>query len=318
MSILVTGGAGFIGSHLIERLLAETDELVICLDNFNDFYDPRWKRENLRGVIGHDRFVLVEGDIRDADLVRDLFRKHEVTDVIHLAAHAGVRPSIRRPLPYVDVNISGTLTLLEVAREMGCRRFLSASSSTVYGADAVAPFREDRLGSVPASPYGVTKRATEHFCRLYHQLYDLPTLSLRYFSVYGPRLRPDLAMCIFAAAIRDDRPLPLFAGGRAQRDFTFIDDIVDGTIAAWRSDRVGTEVNLGNHRPIEIRRIVELLEEALGKKARIEELPAHVGEMPITCADITRAREWFGYDPKVPIEEGIRHFADWFRRERWC
>ncbi len=317
MSILVTGGAGFIGSHLVERLLRDTEETVVCLDNFNDFYDPRWKRENLRGVVGHDRFVLVEGDIRDANLLRNVCRRYAVTDIIHLAAHAGVRPSIREPFRYVDVNITGTLTLLEVARDVGCRRFISASSSTVYGADAQAPFREDRLGSVPASPYGVTKRTTEHLCRLYHQLYGLPTLSLRYFSVYGPRLRPDLAMHIFASAIRDGRPLPLFAGGRARRDFTYIDDIIDGTVAAWRSDRVGTEVNLGNHRPVEIRRIVGLLEEALGKRAQVEELPAQLGEMPITCADITRAREWFGYEPKVPIEDGIRHFAAWFRRERW-
>jgi len=317
MSILVTGGAGFIGSHLIERLLQETDEQIVCVDDFNPFYDPRWKRENLRGVVDHPRFTLVEADIRDADRMRDTFRRYHVTDVIHLAAHAGVRPSIRQPQPYVEVNIGGTLTLLEVAREMGCRRFVSASSSTVYGRDAEAPFREDRLGSVPASPYGVTKRATEHFCRLYHELYGLPTLSLRYFSVYGPRLRPDLAMCIFAAAIRDDRPLPLFAGGKAQRDFTYIDDIITGTIAAWRSDRVGTEVNLGHHRPVEIRRIVQLLEEALGKKAQIEELPAQIGEMPITYADIDRARQWFGYEPTVRIEEGIRRFAAWFKAERW-
>ncbi len=317
MSVLVTGGAGFIGSHLIERLLEVTDETIVCLDNFNDFYDPRWKRENLRRVLDHDRFVLIEGDIRDTDLLRRSFDEHGVTDVIHLAAHAGVRPSIRRPLPYVDVNVAGTVTLLEVAREFRCNRFIAASSSTVYGVDAETPFREDRLGSVPASPYGVTKRATEHFCRLYRQLYGMPTLSLRYFSVYGPRLRPDLAMYIFASAIRDDRPLPLFGGGIAKRDFTYIDDIIDATIAAWRSDRVGTEVNLGNHRPVEIRYVVRLLERALGKKARVEHLPEQIGEMPVTYADISRARDWFGYEPTVSIEEGVRRFAEWFRRERW-
>jgi UDP-glucuronate 4-epimerase len=313
MSILVTGGAGFIGSHLVERLLQVSDQTVVCVDNFDDFYSPQQKRDNLRAVLGHPRFVLVEGDIRDLVFLRELFRTYNVTDVMHLAAHAGVRPSLQRPRTYVDVNVGGTVALLEVARECACCRFLCASSSTVYGVDAPIPFQEDCLGSVPASPYGATKRAAELFCRLYHQLYGLPTLSLRYFSVYGPRLRPDLALYIFAAAIRDGRPLPLFGGGVAQRDFTYIDDIIDGTIAAWRSPLVGTEVNLGHHRPVAIRDVVRMLEECLGQKARIEILPEHPGEMPITCADIRRARDAFGYEPRVPLEEGLPRFVEWFR-----
>jgi UDP-glucuronate 4-epimerase len=312
MAILVTGGAGFIGSHLIERLLATTDQHVVALDNFNSFYDPAQKRRNLAAVSEHPRFTLVTGDITDESLVQTVWRTRAVSDVIHLAAHAGVRPSLERPLPYVDANVRGTLVLLEAARQHGCRRFLSASSATVYGNDAPVPFREDRLGVTPASPYGVTKRAAELMCRLYHDLYGVPALSLRYFSVYGPRLRPDLAMMIFARAIREDRPLPLFGGGTAERDFTYIEDIVAGTLAAWQSDAVGDQVNLGNNRPIVIRRIVELLESALAKPARIESLPEKPGEMRVTCADISKAQRLFGYQPRVPIEQGIREFVRWY------
>jgi UDP-glucuronate 4-epimerase len=314
-SILVTGGAGFIGSHLVERLLTTTDRRVVVLDNFNDFYAPARKQQNLAGVRSHPRFALVAGDVADEQAVDRVWREHRVSDVIHLAAHAGVRPSLERPLPYVDANVRGTLVLLEAARRHGCRRFLSASSATVYGNDAPVPFREDRLGRTPASPYGVTKRAAELMCRLYYDLYRVPVLSLRFFSAYGPRLRPDLAMCIFARAILDERPLPLFGGGTAERDFTYIDDIVNGVVAALASDAVGDEVNLGNNRPIAIRRIVELLEAAIGKPARIDALPEKPGEMRITCADVSKAAQLFGYEPRVPIEQGIVHFVRWYTSE---
>jgi UDP-glucuronate 4-epimerase len=315
MSILVTGGAGFIGSHLVERLLATTEQPVVALDSFDPFYAAAQKRRNLTAVVAHPRFTLVTGNICDETMVEATWTKHAVSDVIHLAGLAGVRPSLDRPLPYVDANVRGTLVLLEAARRHGCRRFLLASSSTVYGNDAIAPFREDRLGSTPASPYGVTKRAAELMCRLYRELYGVPTLSLRYFSVYGPRLRPDLAMTIFSRAITAGRPLPLYGGGTAQRDFTFIDDIVAGTIAAWQSDVTGDEVNLGNHRPVAITRILEMLESALDKKALIEHLPAKAGEMLVTCADTAKANRLFGYDPRVPIEQGIAAFVQWFRAE---
>jgi UDP-glucuronate 4-epimerase len=312
MPILVTGGAGFIGSHLVEKLLADTDQRIIAFDSFDPFYDPARKRQNLAGVMSHPRFALVTGDVTDEASVESAWRTHAISDVIHLAGYAGVRPSLDRPLPYVDANVRGTLVLLEVARRHGCRRFLSASSSTVYGNDAPVPFQEDRLGRTPASPYGITKRAAELMCRLYHDLYGVPALSLRYFSVYGPRLRPDLAMCIFSQAILDDRPLPLFGGGTAERDFTYIDDIVAGTIAAWQSNTSGDEVNLGNHRPIVMRRIIELLEAAVGKPARIENLPEKPGEMRVTCADTSKARRLFGYEPRVPIEQGIVEFVRWY------
>jgi UDP-glucuronate 4-epimerase len=312
MAILVTGGAGFIGSHLVEKLLNVTDEQVVALDSFDPFYNPAQKRHNLAAAIGHARFSLVTGDVSDEAAVESVWRTHSISDVIHLAGYAGVRPSLDQPLPYVRANVSGTLVLLETARRHGCRRFLSASSSTVYGNNAPVPFREDRLGETPASPYGVTKRAAEMMCRLYHDLYDVPTLSLRYFSVYGPRLRPDLAMCIFSQAILNNQPLPLFGGGSAERDFTYIDDIIDGTIAAWRSDARGDEVNLGNNRPVVMRRIIELLEGAIGQSARIESLPEKLGEMRVTCADTTKARSLFGYNPRVPIEQGIVQFVRWY------
>jgi UDP-glucuronate 4-epimerase len=312
MPILVTGGAGFIGSHLVEKLLATTDERIIAFDSFDSFYDPARKRQNLATVLNHPRFALVTGNVNDEAAVESAWQTHAISDVIHLAGYAGVRPSLDRPLPYVDANVRGTLVLLEAARRHGCRRFLSASSSTVYGNDAPVPFQEDRLGRTPASPYGITKRAAELMCRLYHDLYGVPALSLRYFSVYGPRLRPDLAMCIFSQAIIDGRPLPLFGAGTAERDFTYIDDIVAGTIAAWRCDTCGDEVNLGNNRPIVMRRIIELLESAIGKPARVENLPEKPGEMRVTCADTSKARRLFGYEPRVPIESGIVEFVRWY------
>jgi UDP-glucuronate 4-epimerase len=316
MSVLVTGGAGFIGSHLVERLLATTDERVVCLDNFDSFYDPARKRTNIESARRHPRYILVEGDITDETTVAGVFETHAVRDVIHLAAQAGVRPSLRRPLHYMHANVRGTLVLLEAARGAGCRRFLSASSSTVYGNDAPVPFREDRLGRVPASPYGVSKRAAEQLCRLYYELHGIPTLSLRFFSAYGPRLRPDLALSIFAAAICDGRPLPLFGGGTAQRDFTYIDDIVDGIIAAWQSDIAGEEINLGNHRPIRMRDLLTLLEQALGRTAQIEHLPEQPGEMRVTCADLDKAQRLIGYQPQTPFEAGIARFTEWFLANR--
>ncbi len=312
MAILVTGGAGFIGSHLIEKLLKTTSEKIVAIDSFDPFYDPARKKQNLAAALQNPRFTLVAGNITDESAVETTWRNHSICDVIHLAGYAGVRPSLDRPLPYVDANVRGTLVLLEAARRHGCRRFLSASSSTVYGNDAPVPFQEDRLGRTPASPYGVTKRAAELLCRLYCDLYNVPTLTLRYFSVYGPRLRPDLAMCIFTQAILDGSPLPLFGGGDAQRDFTYIDDIVDGTIGAWRSATTGDEVNLGNNRPIAIRKIIELLEGAIGKSGRIEHLPEKPGEMHVTCADTSKAHRLFGYAPQVPIEQGIVEFVRWY------
>lgn len=313
MAILVTGGAGFIGSHLLELLLRETSEPVVVLDNFNQFYDPAQKRRNIAHSVQNDRCTLVEGDISSESTVESVWRDHDISDVIHLAANAGVRPSLDRPRPYVRANVSGTLVLLEAARQFGCRRFINASSATVYGNDAPAPFQEDRLGTTPASPYGVTKRSAELLCRLYYELYRVPILSLRFFSAYGPRLRPDLALSIFTRSILADQPLPLIGGGSARRDFTYITDIVAGTFAAWKSDLVNEEINLGHEEPIAIIDLISILEETIGKKADIKHLPEKPGEMKITSADVTKARKLLGYDPQTPIREGVQHFVSWYQ-----
>lgn len=314
MTILVTGGAGFLGSHLLERLVSETDARLVCLDNFNDYYSPEQKRQNLAVVGDSERFELHEADLCDLDALEALFAQHDIRHVFHLAACAGVRPSLENPLLYERVNVQGTLGLLEVIRRHQVEKFVFTSSATVYGVGCAVPFQEDAPLGQPASPYGVTKRAAELLCFLYHQLHGLPVVVVRPFSVIGPRLRPDLALSIFAAAIDDGRPLPLLGDGSAQRDFTYIDDFIDGLVAAWRCEAaVGQAINLGHHQPEEIRKVIELLSAALGKGAQIEYRPEHPGDLPITCADVSKAGSLFGYRPKVDLEEGIAKFVEWFR-----
>lgn len=314
MSILVTGGAGFIGSHLVERLLRDGDAPVVALDNFSDYYDPQRKRHNLDAVAGHPSLTVIEGDICDARLVDGLFERHAFTVVYHLAAYPGVHRSVEIPLAYEQVNVRGTLTLLESARRHRPRQFVFASSSTVYGKDAPIPFLEDRLGPIPASPYGATKRAAELLCLLYHQLHGLSVLVVRPFNVYGARLRPDLGLYIFADCIWRGKTLPLFGDGSVRRDFTYIDDVIDGIVAAGRSTHSGVCINLGHNSPIEIRALIAMLERELGKRALIERHPPRAEDMPATWADLTRAHELLGYQPRVPLEEGLRKFAAWFRK----
>ncbi|MFV2065806.1 MAG: GDP-mannose 4,6-dehydratase [Pirellulales bacterium] len=317
MSILVTGGAGFIGSHLIERLLVNTDAQIVCLDNFNDYYDPRLKRANVVGFADQPRISVVEASFCDLSAMLELFAEHRVGKVVHLGAYAGVRPSIAQPLVYQRANVEGTLTLLEASRVQAVDRFLLVSSSTVYGRGAEIPFREDARLGIPMSPYGATKRAAELLGLTYWDLHQLPVVCLRPFSVYGPRLRPDLAMTIFVEAIEEGRPLPLFGDGTIRRDFTHVSDICAGLEAALDADEApGLAINLGHHEPIEMRRLIVMLEEALGKKARIDRQPAKPGDMPVTFADLSRARQVLGYQPQVPLEEGIAEFVAWFRSGR--
>ena len=312
MSILVTGGAGFIGSHLVERLLRDSREPVVVLDNFSDYYDPERKRQNL-AALKHPQLTVVEGDICDPAVVDGLFERHTFSLVYHLAAYPGVPRSVQIPLVYEHVNIRGTLVLLEAARRFRPRQFVFASSSTVYGKDAPIPFLEDRLGPVPASPYGATKRAAELLCLLYHQLHGLSVLVVRPFNVYGARLRPDLGLYIFADCIWHEKPLPLFGDGSVRRDFTYIDDFIDGIVAAGHSAHSGTCINLGHNRPVEIRELIAMLEREFGKRAVIERRPPRPEDMPATWADLTRAHELLGYQPRVPLKEGLREFAKWFR-----
>lgn len=314
MSILVTGGAGFIGSHLVELLLKKQTLPIVVLDNFNDYYDPALKRANVQAFHDHPLVTLIEGTFCDSDAMLRLFESHQVHAVVHLGAYAGVRPSILRPVLYEQVNVQGTLALLEAARQHPVERFLFASSSTVYGRGAAAPFQEDAPLGIPLSPYGVTKRAAELFCLMYRDLHQVPIVCLRPFSVYGPRLRPDLAMTIFTDAILHDRPLPLFGDGSIRRDFTHVSDICAGLLATLTAENVvGETLNLGHSEPVEIRTLIALLEEALQKKAQIDFQPEKPGEMPLTNADLTKAERLLGYRPQVPLCEGVREFVAWYR-----
>ena len=313
--VLVTGGAGFIGSHLSQRLLREGYTLV-CLDNFDPFYDPAIKRKNLEEIqatTGGGAFQLVEGDIRDAGLMEDLFNRSSFDLVIHLAARAGVRPSLEQPLLYEDVNVAGTLNLLEACREYGVMDMIFGSSSSVYGKNSKIPFaEEDRLEAM-ISPYAVTKRIGELFCSVYHHLYGMNIFCLRFFTVYGPRQRPEMAIHKFARLILQGERVPLYGDGTSQRDYTYIDDIIEGIMGAVHNLEGYNVFNLGESRTVPLRELVALLEKALGKKAKIEELPEQPGDVPITYADISKARRLLGYDPHVDIEKGVERFVRWFR-----
>ena len=317
MSILVTGGAGFIGSHFIERLLSKPGPPIVCLDNFNDYYAPQLKRANLQGFAENDRVTVVEETFCNLDAMRRMFREHKVESVVHLGAYAGVRASIDRALVYQQANVEGTLTLLEVARAHPIDRFLLVSSSTVYGRDVAVPFREDAPLGVPLSPYGATKRAAELLGLTYYDLHSVPVVCLRPFSVYGPRLRPDLAMTVFTEAVESGRLLPLFGDGSIRRDFTHVSDICAGLEAALQADGVvGETINLGHSEPIEIRKLIAMLEDTLGKKANIDHQPEKPGDMPITYADLSKAERLLDYRPKTSFAKGLPEFVTWFRKTR--
>ena len=315
MRILLTGGAGFIGSHLAEKLLERGDE-VVCLDNFNDYYDPAVKRRNIAAVLEHPAYALVEGDILDERLLDDVFEGHAFDAIVHLAARAGVRPSIQQPLLYEQVNVRGTQLLLEQARKHEIRKFIFASSSSVYGANKKVPFSETDFVDNPVSPYAATKKAGELICYTYHHLYDLSCSCLRFFTVYGPRQRPDMAIHKFTRLIDAGEPVPMFGDGSSRRDYTYIDDVLQGVLQSI--DRCeGYEVyNLGESRTIALRELIEKLEQLLGKKAIIQQLPPQPGDVPITYADISKARKKLDYNPKFPIEKGLEQFVRWFKEQK--
>lgn len=313
MQVLVTGGAGFIGSRLIERLLRRSEVRIVGLDSYNDYYDPRLKRANVAGLAAEPRVTLIEGSFTDGQAMQRLFAEHRLTHVVHLGAYAGVRYSVENPFPYQEHNVGGTLALLEAARRHPVERFVNISSSTVYGRNAEAPFVEDGPLGTPLSPYGASKRAAELMALTYHDLFRVPIVNIRPFSVYGPRLRPDLALTIFTASIVAGRPLPLFGDGTIRRDFTYVDDICDGLEAALDRDAaVGHAFNLGHDEPIAVRDVIATLERTLGRTAQIDRQPERPGEMPVTHADLSKARRILGYDPKMPFEAGVRAFTDWF------
>ena len=312
MSILVTGGAGFIGSHVLDRLAADGRQAV-CLDNFNDYYSPAVKRDNIAGALTSGLVELVEGDICDLELCRRVFGEHDVRRVIHLAARAGVRPSIARPLLYERVNVRGTINLLECARDARTDMFVLGSTSSIYGTTQRIPFREDDPVMCPISPYAATKRACELICYTYHHLHGLRFVLPRFFTVYGPRQRPDLAISKFVRLIEAGRPIPVFGDGSSRRDYTFISDIVDGVIAALDSDLEYEIINLGNSNPVTLTDMIGMIETVLDRKAVIERLPDQPGDVPQTYADVTKARRLLGYDPKFPFAEGLGAFVEWLR-----
>ncbi len=308
---MVTGAAGFIGSHLCERLVSER-HFVAGLDNFDPFYGRKIKESNIQVLKKSDRFKLVEGDIRDADCVESIC-DDDIEVIVHLAAKAGVRPSIADPAGYADCNVNGTVVLLEAARKFGIKKFIFASSSSVYGNNKKVPFSETDNVDYPISPYAATKKAGELICHTYHHLYGIDLTCLRYFTVYGPRQRPDLAIHKFAKLIEQGKPIPVFGDGSMMRDFTYIDDIVDGTVAAINKCEGYEIYNLGESRPVRLDKLVEEIEKALGKKAIIERKPVPPGDVERTYADVGKAKVKLGYDPKTDISVGLKKFVRWLR-----
>jgi UDP-glucuronate 4-epimerase len=314
MNFLVTGGAGFIGSHVCERLLRDGHG-VWAFDDLNNFYDPQFKQHNLREIQSLAKpFEFVHGDITDADALDGIFSAVKFDQVIHLAARAGVRLSLEQPALYQRVNIEGTVNVLEAARKSGVKKIIIASSSSVYGTSFKVPFSESDPVVSAISPYAASKLACEALGHVYHHIYKMDVTMLRFFTVYGPRQRPDLAIYKFAKLISAGKPIPVFGDGGAARDYTFASDTVDGVVAATKKE-LGFEIfNLGESETISLSRMIESLETALGKKAIIDRQPLQAGDVPITFADISKAREKLGYNPKVKFENGIKLFAEWFRQ----
>ncbi|MCG3160577.1 MAG: UDP-N-acetylglucosamine 4-epimerase [Acidobacteria bacterium] len=311
---LVTGGAGFIGSHLVDRLLAQNPARVVVIDNFDEFYDPQIKRANIAAHLNNQAYRLVEADIRDYAALKQIFSEQHFDAIIHLAAKAGVRPSVSDPRTYTEVNINGTMNLLDLAERNGIKKFIFGSSSSVYGPAAIPPFKED-APLAPISPYAATKASGELLAHTYSHLYGMQIVCLRFFTVYGARQRPDLAIHKFARLISSRSPIQVYGDGGAERDFTYINDILQGVLAAIEYDSTPFEIiNLGESQTITVNRMIELLEEALGQKAIIEYRSPQPGDMPRTHADISKARALLGYQPATPIEAGIKKFAEWFKR----
>jgi len=315
MRFLVTGGAGFIGSHLCERLIKEGHD-VVCLDSFNTYYDPTIKRQNISGLKSQPRFRLVEGEILDGPSVHSLFESSRFDVVVHLAARAGVRPSIEDPMLYQRVNIEGTMHLLEAAVKTGVGRFVMASSSSVYGNNEKVPFSEADPVDHPISPYAATKKACELIGYTYHHLHGLPVSCLRFFTVYGPRQRPDMAIHKFAKLIAEGKPIPVFGDGSSRRDYTYIDDIIQGirqTIDHCKGYHV---YNLGESETIALIDLIRLIETHLGVKAEINWMENQPGDVNITYADISKAQQELGYRPTTKVEMGIPRFIEWFKATR--
>lgn len=313
MRILVTGAAGFIGSSLVDRLLS-MGHTVVGIDNFNDFYDPAIKAANIAEAERHPAFELVRGDILDRDLLADVFARFKPERVVHLAAWAGVRPSIERPSLYQQVNVEGTTNILERCREDGVNHLVFASSSSVYGDREQVPFRESDRVDFPISPYAATKKAGELLCYTYHHLFGLNVSCLRFFTVYGPRQRPEMAIHKFTRIIDEGEPVPMFGDGSSSRDYTFIDDIIDGVVASMERVSGYNIYNLGESKTITLRDLIKEIGAALGRTPVINQLPSQPGDVSRTFADVSKAKAELDYHPKVTVQEGLRRFVEWYRR----
>lgn len=313
--VLVTGGAGFIGSHLCEKLLKE-GYFVINLDNFNNYYDPKIKWRNIQDALKSDNYALYVGDIRDNKILNQIVEEQGKIDIIvHLAAMAGVRNSLKDPVEYVSVDIGGTVNMLEFARKQNVEKFVFASSSSVYGKNSKIPFSEDDPLEGQVSPYATAKRAGELYCKTYSEIYGIPIVVLRFFTVYGPRQRPEMAIHLFTKLILEGKPIPVFGDGSSSRDYTYIDDIIDGIYKAILYKDSKFEVfNLGSNNSIKLSKLLELIEKTVGKKAVIDRKPMQLGDVQVTISDLKKSQKKLSFNPKTKITDGLRSFFDWFKK----
>jgi len=315
MNILITGGAGFIGSHLSEKII-DLGHKVVCVDNFNDYYDPAIKENNISGIIDNENYRLYRADILDKKAIGEIFSISGIDLVIHLAARAGVRPSLSNAALYEKVNVEGTINLLENCREHGIRRFIFASSSSVYGGNKKIPFSETDRVDFPVSPYAATKKSGELICYTYHHLYDISIFAFRFFTVYGPRQRPEMAIHKFSRKILEDKPVEVYGDGTSSRDYTYIDDIINGITNSLGCINGYEVINLGNSKPVGLLKLIGLIEETEGKKALINFEDPQPGDVFTTYADIQKARKLIDYSPETPIEKGIGHFIEWYKKKK--
>ena len=313
MHFLITGGAGFIGSHLSERLLSNGHKIT-CVDDFNEYYDPKIKEKNIKISQNFAEYQLVRGDILNENQLTEIFRKNEFYGIVHLAARAGVRPSLLQPKLYQEVNIRGTINLLEMAKNRHIKKFIFASSSSVYGNNKKVPFSESDPVDNPISPYAATKKACELIAYTYSALYNISVSCLRFFTVYGPRQRPDMAIHKFTRLIAEGKEIPVFGDGKAKRDFTYFSDIIDGVVSSLSRCNGYAIYNLGESRVIELLDLINLIEKNLEKKAKIIWLPPQPGDVDVTYADVTKAKNELAYNPQVKVEEGIKQFIIWFKQ----
>lgn len=311
MNILITGGAGFIGSTLADKLLEKNNKIVV-IDNFNDYYSPKLKEKNIKHNLDNKNYKLYRGDICDKNLLSKIFEENKIDVVVHIAASAGVRPSIENPLSYVKNNIEGTVNIVEVMKENGIKKIVFASSSSIYGNCKEEIFSEDLKVSEPISPYAASKSACEQFLYTYSKLFDIQVVALRFFTVFGPRQRPDLAIRKFIDLIKENKPIPVYGDGTTIRDYTYVDDIVDGIIGAINYNDTPYEIiNLGGGAPVSLNEMISTIEKVLNKKATIEHLPMQLGDVNKTAADITKAKKLLNYNPKTSFKEGIIKFIEW-------